>query len=201
MRREYTKIVLCLTFTVAVFFGAGVIVAMLYVGPQVTPPGEREPLVTQDYVFADVVLMGVVFGLFSAVLSMGVLIPLVLRDKRKCSLLSDMYGVPLGRVFFLTQSCVVRLTDGSTRQAAFDKVLQSLKSERVWVKVADKDIGCIEAYTQPFFASRVTVKVDEIDGGWEITVVSTPLSGLLILDFGRNFELVTQLKKTLSSPA
>ena len=188
MQRQYTKLVLSLTLTIATFFGAGVIVAMLYVGPQITPPGSPTPLVAHHYSFADVALMGVLSGILSAALSLAVLIPIVRRDRTRCLVLSESFGVPLGRVLFLTQSVVVR--GAGTRQMVFDEALAALKSQRVWLKVQDAEIGCIEAYTRPFFASRVTVKIDELDGAWQVTAVSTPVSGFLILDFGRNFEVV-----------
>jgi len=196
MRREYTKLVVSLTLTIAVFFGAGVVVAMLYVGPQITHRGSSTPLVAHEYSFTDVALMGVVFGVFSAALSLVVLIPIVRRDKRRCLALSKSFGVPLGRVLFLTQSAVMRAS--GTRKTVFREALAAVRSQRVWLKVQDLEIGCIEAYTRPFFASRVTVKIDELDGGWQVTAVSTPISGLLILDFGRNFELVSRFAQELS---
>jgi len=167
MRREYTKLVVTLTLTIATFFGAGVIVAMLYVGPQMTHRGSSTPLVTRQYSFTDVALMGVLFGVFSAALSLAALIPIVRRDKSRCLALSKSFGVPLGRVLFLTQSAVVRVS--GTREKVFDEALAALRSQRVWLKVQDIEIGCIEAYTRPFFASRVTVKIDEADGGWQVT--------------------------------
>lgn len=195
MRREYTKLVVSLTLTIATFFAAGVIIAMLYVGPRITHRGSSTPLVVDQYSFADVALMGVFFGALSAALSLAILIPIVRRDKRRCLALSESFGVPLGRVLFLTQSIVVRVS--GTRQQVFDRALAALKSQRVWLKVQDAEIGCIEAYSRPFFASRVTVKIDELEGGCQVTAVSTPISGLLILDFGRNFELVSRFANQL----
>ena len=195
MRREYTKLVVSLTLTIAIFFGAGVIVAMLYVGPQITHRGSSTPLVAHEYSFTGVALMGVIFGVFSAALSLAVLIPVVRRDKSRCFALSKSFDVPLGRVLFLTQSVVVRIP--GTREKVFDEALAALKSQGVWLKVQDIETGCIEAYTRPFFASRVTVKIDEVEGGWQVTAVSTPVSGLLILDFGRNFEVVSQFAQAL----
>lgn len=197
MRREYTKLVVSLTLTIATFFGAGVIIAMLYVGPRITHRGSSTPLVVDQYSFTDVALMGVLFGVFFAVLALAVLIPIVRRDKSRCLALSEGFGVPLGRVLFLTQSMVVRAS--GTRQQVFDQALAALKSLRVWLKVQDAEIGCIEAYTRPFFASRVTVKIDELERGCQITAVSTPISGLLILDFGRNFEVVNRFAQELRS--
>ncbi|HUT03275.1 MAG TPA: hypothetical protein VM163_05230 [bacterium] len=198
MQRHYGRLVASLTVTVATFFGAGVIVAMLYVGPQITAPGRPNPLVVHDYSFTDVALMGILFGLVSAIVCLTVLIPITRHDKRRCIALSKSLNVPLGQVFFLTQSCVVR-KPWATRQDAFDESLAALKSLRVWLKVQDAKIGCIEAYTRPLFASRVTVKTDEVDGDWLVTAVSTPVSGLLILDFGRNFEIVNQFRQALAS--
>jgi len=198
MQRHYGRLVVSLTVTVATFFGAGVIVAMLYVGPQITAPGRVNPLVVHDYSFTDVVLMGIIFGLMSAILCLAVLIPITRLDKRRCTALSKSLNVPLAQVFFLTQSCVVRKS-WATRQDAFDESLAALRSLRVWVKIQDARIGCIEAYSRPLFASRVTVKIDEVDGNWQVTAVSTPVSGLMILDFGRNFELVNQFRQALAS--
>ena len=195
MRREYTKLVASLALTIATFFGAGVIVAMLYVGPRITHRGSSTPLVVDQYSFTDVALMGVFFGALSAAFALAVLIPVVRRDKRRCLALSESLGVPLGRVLFLTQSIVVQAS--GTRQQVFDLALAALKSQRVWLNVQDAEIGCIEAYSRPFFASRVTVKIDELEGGCQVTAVSTPISGLLILDFGRNFELVNRFAQEL----
>ena len=195
MRREYTKLVVSLTLTIATFFGAGVIVAMLYVGPQITHRGSSTPLVVRDYSFTDVALMGVLFGVFSAAISLAALLPIVRLDKRRCLALSKSFDVPLGRVLFLTQSVVVQVS--GTREKVFEEALAALSSQRVWLKAQDIEIGCIEAYTKPFFASRVTLKIDEVEGGWQVTAVSTPISGLLILDFGRNFELVSRFAQQL----
>ncbi|MBN1593421.1 MAG: hypothetical protein JW941_09295 [Candidatus Coatesbacteria bacterium] len=195
MQRNYTRLVLSLTVTVAIFFGAGVIVAMLYVGPQITPPGSPYPLVMHDYSFGDVVFMGILFGVFSAVLSQAVMIPVILHDKRRCLALSKEFGVPLGRVLFLTQSAVMRVN--SSRKDAFERALVALKLQKVWIKVNDIELGCIEAYTKPFFASRVTLRIDKMGDEWQTVVVSTPVSGFLILDFGRNFELVNHIAREL----
>jgi len=196
VQREYGKIVASLTLTTAAFFGGGIILAMLYVGPQIQPEGRASPLFS-GYSFLDVVGVGIVFGTFAAIVALILLVLVVRHDRLRCQQLSKKYDAPLGRVLFLTQSCVVRLGLENERPDVFNRALKAVKSLRVWLKVADRSLGCIEAYTKPFFASRITVKIDKRQDFWEIVAVSAPISGLLILDWGRNFEIVNQLGEKL----
>jgi len=200
VKREYTKLVFWLTLTTGVFFGAGVIVAMLHVGPYIQPSDRSGPLVDPAYTFADVVLMGVFFGIVSSVVALIILAAIVKHDKKKCATLAKRYDTELERVLFLTQSCVVHVDEGTEARELFDRTLAAVKSLGVYLKVEDEGIGCIEAYSRPFFTSRITAKIDhKPEVGWEVVAVSTPVSGLFIMDFGRNFEIVEAFSDFLTS--
>ena len=199
MKRQYAKLVASITITVSVFFCAGVIVAMLYVGPNITREDSLHPLVLPIYSFGDVVVMGILFGFVSAIISLAILLPVVKHDKNRCLALSKQYGAPHGRALFLSQSSVVHRGPEHSPEQVFDDVLSAVSSLGVRLRVVDREVGCIEGFTRPFYASRITLKIDKLENGsHEITAVSTPVSGFLILDFGRNFEVVNQFAQALA---